>query len=71
VRISTPFTTHFLSNYQGADGLLRSQKILGHTNIKTTEKYLHIIAAKHTATAKLNPVAMLLQKQRVQLIIVK
>ena len=66
-----PFATHFLSNYQGADGLLRLQKILGHTNIKTTEKYPHIIAAKNTGTAELNPVAMLWQKQRVQLTSVK
>lgn len=57
------FATHFLSNYQGADGLLKLRNILGHTNIKTTEKYLHIIAAKNAGTAELNPVSMLREKQ--------
>jgi integrase len=57
------FATHFLSNYQAADGLLRLKNILGHTNIKTTEQYLHIIAAKNAGTARLNPVSMLKQKR--------
>ncbi len=58
------FATHFLANYQGADGLLRLQKILGHTNIKTTEKYLHVIAARQSNAETLNPVAILRQKRQ-------
>lgn len=57
------FATHFLFNCKRSDGLLLLQNILGHTNIKTTERYLKIIQSKDSGAEILNPVAVLKQRQ--------
>jgi integrase len=58
------FATHYLANYPRADGVKKLQRILGHTNIKTTERYLNIVESRITNAETLNPVAVLRQKKK-------
>ncbi len=55
------FATHYLAN--GGD-VLELKNILGHTSIKTTEKYLHIIRSMNAKAPDLNPVTVLRKKQQ-------
>jgi len=50
------FATHFLIN--GGD-IRELRDILGHTCIKTTERYLHLIRSKQTRATQINPITML------------
>lgn len=54
------FATHYLAN--GGD-ILELKEILGHTSIKTTEKYLHIIRSMKARAPELNPVSVLRKRK--------